>query len=55
MTPKREKARWQAGLVKHFDSHITRLAGYLVAASITSGAGVAMVFLLALRLAGGAS
>ena len=55
VTPKRKKARWQAGLVKHFDSHITRLAGLLVAASITSGAVVAIVFLLALRLIGGAS
>lgn len=57
VTPARKKARcWQqAGLVKHFDSHITRLAGLLVAASITSGAAVAVVFLLALRLIGGAS
>lgn len=50
-----KKARWQAGLVQHFDSHITRLAGLLVVASATSGAAVAMVCLLALRLLGGAS
>lgn len=53
---KRKKARWQAGfLVKHFSSNNTRLVGLLIAASVTSGAGVAMVFLLVMRLIGGAS
>ncbi|MDP1682203.1 MAG: hypothetical protein Q8L39_10580 [Burkholderiales bacterium] len=55
VTPLRnEKARVPAGLVKHFDSHITRLAGLLVAASVTSGAAVAIAFLLVMRLIGGA-
>lgn len=53
--PKRKKARWQAGLVKHFGPYGTRLAGLLVAASVTSGAVVAMVCLLIVRLIGGAS
>lgn len=55
VTPKRKKARWQAGLVKHFDSYGTRLAGLLIAASVTSGAAVAIAFLLVMRLIGGAS
>lgn len=55
VVPKRKKARLPAGLVKHFDSHHTRLTGLLVAASSMSGDAVAMVFLLALRLIGGAS
>lgn len=55
-TPLRnKKARWQAGLVKHFNSHHTRLIGLLVAASSTLGDAVAMAFLLAMRLIGGAS
>jgi hypothetical protein len=57
--PRNKKARWQAGLVKPFDSHHTRLTGLLVAAIITAPDAVAMVFamvfLLALRLTGGAS
>lgn len=56
VTPLRnKKARWQAGLVKHFGPYGTRLAGLLVAASVTSGAAVAMVCLLIVRLIGGAS
>ncbi|HUX30522.1 MAG TPA: hypothetical protein VMV78_07825 [Thiobacillus sp.] len=51
---KRKKARWQAGLVKHFSSNNTRLVGLLIAASVTSGAAVAMVCLLIVRLIGGA-
>ncbi|MHB1246933.1 MAG: hypothetical protein ACYCZH_10845 [Sulfuriferula sp.] len=57
--PRNKKARLPAGWVEHFDSHHTRLTGLLVAAIITAPDAVAMVFamvfLLALRLIGGAS
>lgn len=54
MNAPNKKARWQAGLVKHFSSNNTRLVGLLIAASVTSGAAVAMVCLLIVRLIGGA-
>ncbi|MDP2111875.1 MAG: hypothetical protein Q8N48_02615 [Thiobacillus sp.] len=57
MNAPNKKARWQAGLVKvkkHFSSNNTRLVCLLIAASVTSGAAVAMVCLLIVRLIGGA-
>ncbi len=45
-----KKARWQAGLSKHFDAHSTLLTALLVAISPSVGA---LIYMLIARWIGG--
>lgn len=54
MTTTIKKARWQAGLNKHFDSHSIRFALLLAGASLSSGAVVGLLCAAITKLIGGA-
>ncbi len=49
-----KKARWQAGLTKHFDVDSIAFVSGLVALAPAFGAGATMLFLFAARWIGGA-
>lgn len=48
-----KKARWQAGLVQHFGSNHNRVL-LLVLVSASSGAGLALLSVAAVKMIGGA-